>query len=377
MHNDLTITDAHPEVQQAFWTIVNRQVKGLTVEIVQKTLDYVLLEQVGADRHERTAQRSGYRNGFYRRGLLTPHGQLQIRVPRARRGGLDCSVVFDRYHRRAADVNRVLLRMYVEGIGTRHTAALAEQLWGGILSHQTISNLRSWLEGKLAEYRRQPIQSVYRVVVLDGMHVTIGGARRVIVLAIGLRQDGGRDVLGFSVGRGEYCEELLWDLRRRGLEGVEMFVTDDSPALKASLEMVYPEVPWQCCVWHRLSRLRELLVPSPYREQMVKDAACIFRCVSGSVAREAARRWVRRWGEHEPEVVRHFEEVLGDSLTFYELPKVWWRRSRTTNVAEGVIGLLRSRLRRMGAFANVAAAERGVFGQLVCWHLLPEFTHNT
>jgi len=377
MYQDLTVTDAHPEMQEAFWTIVDRQVKGLTVEIVQKTLEWLLQEQLLAGRHQRTTQRAGYRNGFYRRGLLTPHGQLMIRVPRPRGGGLDCSVVFDRYSRRAADVNRILLRMYLEGIGTRHTAAFAEQLWGGILSHQTISNLRSWLESKLAEYRRQPIQPVYRVVALDGMHVTIGGQKRVIVLAVGLRQDGRRDVLGFSVGRGEYCVELLWDLRRRGLEGVEMFVTDDSPALKASLEMVYPEVPWQCCVWHRLRRLRELLVRSPYRAQMVEDAARIFRCVSGSAAREVTRGWARRWREYEPEVVQHFERVSGDSLTFYELPVALWPGARTTNNAEGVIGLLRKRLRLMGAFANVAAAERAVFGQLVCRHLLPEFTHNT
>ncbi len=377
MNNELSIAHTHREVQEAFWTLLNRQVKGLTVDVVEKTLQWLLEEQLSAGQHERTPQRLGYRNGSYRRRLMTPHGELLLRVPRPRRGGLDCSVVFDRYRRRQEDVNRILLRSYLMGLSTRDAACLAEQLWGGPMSHQVISEMRRWLRQRLNEYRQQPIRAVYRVVVLDGMYVTIAGAKRVVVLAVGLREDGGREVLGFSVGRGEYCEELLWDLRRRGLEGVEMFVTDDSPALRSALEMVYPEVPWQCCIWHRLRNLRQLLVQSPYRQKMVCEAGRIFRCVSGAVGREAARKWALRWQGYEPEVVRWFLSVFQDSMSFYELPKAWWRRGRTTNAAEGVIGLLRKRLRPMGAFANVAAAERAVFGQLARRHLLPEFTHNT
>lgn len=372
-----TVAPDRREPQEVFWTWVDQKVSGIAVDLIEMALVEDQRLTVGAAWHERTAERRGRRNGYYRRGLVTAHGVLSVRVPRTRDAGLDRSFVFDRYQRRQHDVNRVLRRAFLTGLSTRAAAELAEQLWGGPVSHQTISRLTRWLDEELDRYRRRPIRPVYPVVQIDGMYVTVAGTKQVIMLVVGLREDGRQEVLGFSLGAGEGCVELLWDLRRRGLEGVQMFVSDDSGAVRAAMAEVYPEVPWQSCAWHRLVRLHDLVGQTDYRRRMVREAARIFRCVSLEVAQEAAETWRRRWQAYEPTVVRWFVEGLADSLTFYHMPKTWWRRTRTTSRTERLIRTLRMRLRLMGAFAHPAAANRAVFGQLARWHLLPEITHNT
>ena len=113
--------------------------------------------------------------------------------------------------------------------------------------------------------------------------------------ASGARCDGGLDVLGFSIGLGERCAELLADLRRRGLEGVELFTTDGSGAIESALAEVYPEVARQQSSTHRLRGLLERLGRWPESWRMVRQAARVFRCSSRSAAAEVAATWQRRW----------------------------------------------------------------------------------
>jgi transposase-like protein len=320
------------------------------------------------------AGRTAWRNGYYARRLTTPHGLLSVRVPRCRSGGIDCSMVFGRYQRRVADVDRILLHAYLAGASTRATAQLAEQVFGGSLSHQTVSQIGRWLDGRLAAWRQQPIEPIYRVVFLDGMHLDVQGSDLNVMLVMGMTYDGRKEVLGFAVNRGEQCRELLWDLRRRGLEGVELFVSDESAAIRYAVAEVFPEVSWQHCTMHRLMNLWKDIGDKDYRWQMVKEASNVFRCPTKLAAVDQAVAWAGQWRGREPWAAQRFMNDIGDSLMFYSLPKDWWRKVRTNNYLERLIRTLRMRLRPMGCFYDKPAVERAVFGQLARWHLLGTYT---
>jgi putative transposase len=375
-HNS-TVAWTPQQRQEAFWGLLDRDVRQLVTQFAEQAMQLLLEEAVGAKGYQRSPQRRAWRNGYYRRQLATGYGPLTLRVPRRRDGGLDCRLIFEPYQRRVADVERALCHAYLLGVSTRGTAELAEQLFGGSLSHQTVSRLLRWLDQRLREYRQQPIAPVYPLVQLDGMHLSVGGHDRVAVLVVGLREDGRQEVLGFSLAPGEQCRELLWDLRRRGLEGVKLFSADGSGAIESALAEVYGEVPRQECITHRLRRLWERLGERPERRTMVRQAARIFRCFSASTAAQVALAWQRKWWTVAPEEVAWFMDGLGDSLLFYDLPERWWRKARTTNPVERLIRTLRMRLRPIGAFYDDPAAERAIFGQLLRWHLIPETTQTT
>lgn len=371
-----SLTSEQDNRQENFWKFVDQNVRQLAADLAEKILELQLQAQLQAGWNQRTAARCGYRNGYYNRWLSTPHGQLRIRVPRPRKGAVDTKVVFDRYQRRIADVERILRHAYLLGTSTRGLAGLAEQIFGGSISHQTISQLMKWLDEKLVRWRQQPIKPVYPVVYIDGMHVDIVGGDRMVMLVMGQRQDGVKEVLGFCVSIGERCKPLLEDLRDRGLEDVQLFVSDESGPIRYALQEVYPLVNWQSCTFHRLSRLRVTIGHRIYRDQMVQEAACVFRCESLGAALDTTAAWRIRWKRTAPSAVEQFVHGIRNSLMFYELPKRWWKRVHTNNSMERQIRTLRQRLRPMGCFHDESAVERAVFGQLLRWHKI-KLTHNT
>ena len=376
MNKDVPVPSTPQQRQETFWTWTDTMVKRLVTDLAEKVLEVELEGYLGAGWNHRTEARRDYRNGHYRRRLTTPHGLVRLKVPRCRSGRFDASIIFNRYQRRISDVDRILRHAYLLGCSSRGTAQLAEQVFGGSISHQTISKLTRWLDKQLSRWRSRPIEPVYRVVYIDGMHVDVLGGDRMVMLVSGGRFDGGTDVLGFSVGAGERCVKLLDDLRSRGLQGVEMFVSDESGPIRHALEQVYPEVPWQICTFHRLQALRTNVRSTDFRDSMVAEAGCIFRCPSKLAAVDTAVAWAKRWKPLSPWAVQQFMEGLTDSLTFYNLPRDWWRRSRTNNPLERQIKTLRMRLRPMGCFHDDPAIERAVFGQLARWHKI-KLTHNS
>ncbi len=361
--------------QETFWTWMDNMVRQMAGNLIARTLDIQMQDHLQAGWNQRSKARRGYRNGYYSRRLTTPHGVLDVKIPRCRNAPLDCSAVFDRCQRRIADVDRILRHAYLLGCSNRGTARLGEQIFGGTLSHQTVSKLMRWLDEQLSAWRTQPIANVYKVVYIDGMHVDVVGGDRMVMLVSGARTDGGLDVLGFSVGRGERCVELLSDLRSRGLEDVEIFVSDESAAICSGLQHVYPEVPWQSCTFHRLAALRKNVGVTEFRADMAAEASCIFRCPSKRAAVDTAIEWAKRWKIFSPWAVNAFMDGLADSLSFYSLPQEWWKRTRTNNPQERLIRTLRQRLRPMGCFHDQPAIERAVFGQLARWHIIKLTQH--
>lgn len=374
--NEFCVPFTRHQRQEAFWTLTYQNMRTMVTEMIQTALKMEQQAQLAAGWNQRTDRRRGYRNGSYRRRLISPYGPLTVTIPRCRQGGLDCGLIFNRYQRRVGDVDRILRHAYLLGTSTRGTAELAEQIFGDSLSHQTVSRLMRWLDDRLKQWRQQPIAPEYKVVYVDGMHVDVLGQDRMVMLVAGQRTaDSPLEILGFCVSTGEQCRELLQDLRRRGLENVQLFVSDQAGAIRSALEQVYPEVSWQHCVFHRLQALRATIGHTEYRDAMVDHASCIFRSPSLAAATDAARAWARRWSTINPTAVRQFIEGLEDSLMFYQLPRQWWKRVRTNNPMERFIETLRMRLNNMGCFHDPPAVERAVFGQLLRWHKT-KLTHS-
>ena len=148
-----SLTSKDNSRQENFWKWIDQKVQQLVACLAEKVLLLQLQAHIQAGWNQRTTDRRGYRNGYYKRNLLTPHGPLSIRVPRTRKGPLDNSLVFDKYARRIADVQRVLRHAYLLGVSTRGLAKLSEQIFGGSLSHQSISQMMRWLDTQLLQWR--------------------------------------------------------------------------------------------------------------------------------------------------------------------------------------------------------------------------------
>ena len=203
--------------------------------------------------------RADRRNGCYRRWLLTELGEIELAVPRTR--SFSALRVVRAYARRAKDVDRMILACFLLGLSTRKVAVALLPILGRPVSPATVSAVAKQLAAAVAAFHRRPLKDQYRVLVLDGVVLKrktgAGALARPVLVALGLRPDGKKEVIDFRLASAESAaqwEQFLGDLVRRGLVGerLEMLCVDGGAGLLAALPTAYPEAPVQRCWAHKI-----------------------------------------------------------------------------------------------------------------------------
>jgi putative transposase len=207
--------------------------KPLVEKLVQEVLEAEMEEALGASKSERTSTRMGYRSGYYTRGLVTRVGKLELRVPQDRQGRFSTEV-FQRYQRSEKALVWTLAQMYIEGVSTRKIKAITEQLCGHGFSASTVSQISKKMDEELEKFAKRALEVEYPYVVLDAKYEKVrqdGVIRtQAVLIAIGINWEGRREVLGVEVANresGSSWKEFVLGLKRRGLRGVELVISDD------------------------------------------------------------------------------------------------------------------------------------------------------
>jgi transposase-like protein len=163
--------------------------KALMKEALQEVLEGEMSEFLGASRSERTESRSGYRSGYYHRGLVTRIGKLELRVPRDRSGEFS-TALFERYARSEKALVAALAEMYVQGVSTRKVKAITEELCGHSFSASAISAINKGLDEALAQFANRQLEEPYPYLIVDARYEKVreGGVIRsqAVLVAIGI-----------------------------------------------------------------------------------------------------------------------------------------------------------------------------------------------
>jgi len=350
--------------------INEEQVKNHLGEIVrgtvQETLNALLDEEASrlcnARRYERTEGRKDTRAGHYTRTLQTKAGEVDIRMPKLRALPFETAII-ERYRRRESSVEEALVEMYLAGVSVRRVEDITEALWGSKVSPGTISHLNARIYSTIEDWRKRPIEGEHPYVYLDGILLKRswgGEVRNVSVLvAIGVSQEGYREILGVAEGAREDKESwtsFLRYLKARGLKGVELFISDKCLGLVESLGEFYPDASWQRCIVH-FYRNVFTLVP----RGKVKEVAVMLKAIHAQEdAQEAQRKAqavVRKLqGMKLGRAAETVQEGIKETFSYYGFPREHWRRIRTNNPLERIMKEIRRRTRVVGSFPDGKSA---------------------
>jgi transposase-like protein len=358
---------------------IRSHVDEVVRESVEETLNGLLQAEAdqlcGAQRYQRSADRVDTRAGSYTRKLHTKAGKVELKVPRLRSLPFETQII-ERYRRRESSVEEALMEMYLAGVSVRRVEDITEALWGNRVSPSTVSELNQKIYHRIDEWRTRPIEGEYPYVYLDGICLKRswgGEVRNVSVLvAIGVRRDGYREVLGVCEGTKEDKEgwrSFLRHLKERGLNGVRLLVSDKCLGLVEVLGEFYPDAHWQRCVVHWY---RNVLSVVP--KAKAKPVAAMLKAIHAQEDREAARKkagdvvaklQALRLGKAADAVGEGMEETL----SYMQFPPEHWRQIRTNNPLERIMREIRRRTRVVGAFPDgnsalmlVAARLRHIAG---------------
>lgn len=351
-----------------------RLVEGEVKQVVKIHLERALvIEQkarVRCDRYERGAGRCGYRNGSYVRDLLTGYGWVEgLVVPRVREGGLE-SEVLERYRRRQRQVDRVLLEAFLLGHSTRKTRQLFRCLFGESISAQTVSNIVRELDHQLEQFYRRFLGDDYQFLYLDGLWVTLSRpvkTKKVLLVALGVRKDGSKELLGFQLANSE-SESCWWgflsDLKQRGIRGenLEVIVSDQAKGLVKAIQGLYPRIDHQICTFHKANDLGAHLGDKRHRRRIISDALQVFEGKTETEVRKRLHHFCDKWSLLEPKAVRNFIRGFEDCLVYLLYPDPQRTMLKTNNLIERQLQELRRRIIPMRSFNNSRSIERIIYG---------------
>jgi transposase-like protein len=339
--------------------------RGIVERAVQAILEEEMTAHLGADRYERTGERSGYRNGTKPRTLTTRVGTLELAVPQDRDGTFSTEL-FNRYQRSEQALVASLMEMYVQGVSTRKVAAITEALCGTRFSKSQVSALAGRLDSELQAWRERSltapsypylwVDARYEHVRVDGRVVSQG-----VLLVSGLRgDDGRREILGVTVTDTESeatYQELFRSLKARGLTGVRLVISDDHAGLRAAITRHFQGAGWQRCQVH-LTRNLTGQVAATKRLALAAGLREVFAATTLTEARARAGRLAETWRASHPRVAEQIEEAIEDSLSCLAFPVAHQVRIRTTNGMERLSQELKRRTRVVRIFPNRAACLR-------------------
>jgi transposase-like protein len=286
------------------------------------------------------------------------------------------TAIIERYRRRESSVEEALVEMYLAGVSMRRVEDITEALWGTRVSPSTVSELNQKIGAQIETWRNQPIEGEHAYVYLDGIWLKRSWGGEVknvsILVAIGVNQDGYRDVLGVAEGAKEdkaSWQGFLRHLKERGLKGVRLFISDKCLGLVESLAEFYPEAAHQRCVVHFYRNVWSL-VPAT----KVRPVAAMLKAIHASEDRASARtkvvQVVAKLREMKlPAAAALVATGCEETFSYYAFPSEHQRSLRTNNPLERLMREIRRRTRVVGAFPDgnsalilVAARLRHVVG---------------
>jgi transposase-like protein len=320
-------------------------------------------DHIGAPLHERSEQRRDQRNGTRSRGLNTRAGSLDLAIPRARNSNFRPTVI-DHFKRSERALISVIQEAFVGGISTRKMEDVLAAMGVERLGKSQISELCSELDVRAQEFRQRQLTEKYPYLWLDALYEKVRIDDHIVsnavVIAYGVKASGYRDVIAIDVVDTESKEswtQLLRSLRKRGLSGTKLVISDAHEGLKAAIGAVMQGAGWQRCKVHFF---RNILAHVPQSRKL--EMAAALKAIFAQVSPEAARRVLSEVRERFTGSLNKALEILDagidDALTFLQFPLEHHRKIASNNPIEHLNKEIRRRTRSIGIFPSPESALR-------------------
>lgn len=341
----------------------DQAVTKLLEEVFNAVLKAEASEQLCAQAYERTEDRLTYRNGYRTRLFTTRVGTLTLHVPKFRDGSFSTQL-FLSYERSEQALLLSLMDMVIQGVSTRKVAQITETLCGTTFSKSTVSALCQHLDPIVQAFQQRTLANTYPFVIVDALYTRArdNGAVRSkgLLIAIGVNAEGQREVLGFQTGDGESYETwtaFFQSLKARGLQGVDLLVSDNHSGLVKAIRNQFQGAMWQRCQTHFSRNLLEKVSPKhrPVVHSRLQD---LYNSPDLAEAYRRRDLLLTQLEAIAPKAASLLDDAFDDITAVFSLPTAYRKRLRTSNSLERLNEEIRRRERVIRIFPNEASINR-------------------
>jgi transposase-like protein len=336
----------------------------------QKIIDIEAEEVIGAQRYERAETRTNQRNGTRDRILETRVGELELKIPKLRKGSFFPSIL-ERRSRTEEALLTVVQEAYVQGISTRKMQKLFKAFGLPGIDKSKVSRICKELNEMVKQFRERQLQACYPYIWLDAIVLKVRENHRVVSLslaiAIGVDKQGERHILGFELGAGEseaFWTDFLRSLRERGLTNAKLVTSDAHGGLVPSLSRVFSGAAWQRCTVHFM---RNVLgqISHKDKKKVAEALKLIFHQPDYRSAQMYLERLASAMQKRWPKAAEMLLDAREDILVYKTFPEEHHRSIHSVNPLERLNREIRRRERVVGVFPDRASVYRLIGTQLM------------
>lgn len=341
--------------QAEFQTLLYEKLRQAVRLTLIAVLDDEITAYIGAGRYERGGTRRDQRNGTYTRDLGTMVGVIEaLPVPRTRQGFR--TQVFEQYQRRQAELDQALADLFVGGVSQAQVGQIVGRMTDNPApSPTTVSRVFHGLNAEFATWKQRALVAHYAYLFVDATYFTViyegSGSKTPILAAVGIRPDGTREVVAFTIGESENQDawkDLFADLKQRGVQQVDLVISDGGQAMCNALAQQFPGTRRQRCAYHKMQNILSY-IPDKQRATVEPELKTIFYQDSREQADQQAAAFRAKYQATDPTAIECLDRDWDACLTFYAFSKKHWRTIRTNNVAERLFEAVKKRPHKMAA----------------------------
>ena len=306
---------------------------------VNDLLESELTAFLGYNPYERDGWNTGNsRNGAYYRKVDTQFGQIEIKVPRDRNGEFHQHTMPD-YKRHTDVLEQTVIKLYSKGVTTREIADLIEKMYGSYYSPAMVSNISKEMIPKVEAYHQRHLSDKFFCVYLDATYIPLKRVtyeREAVYIAIGIKPNGHKEVIDYCIAPTENIEiwsEMLKGFKSRGLEQVELFLSDGVVGMKEAICQSYPKAHFQRCLIHVMRNISAKMRVDD-RQKALDEFKQIHTQSNKEMAVQMLHEFYQNWEKAYKNVVRDLRQVEPDLLTFYNYPPAIRASIYSTNMIE-------------------------------------------
>ena len=340
----------------------NGLLKQLTKALLERAMNAELTEHLGYEKHDPAGYKSGNtRNGKTSKKLKGEFGEIEIETPRDRNGTFEPQIV-EKGQRRFSGFDEKILSMYARGMTTRDIEGHLKEMYGIEVSPALISNVTEAVLEEVKAWQNRPLDRIFAIVYLDALYVKIRDnghvQNRAIYVAIGVRMDGCKEVLGLWASNNEGAKfwlQVLTEIRNRGVEDIFIVCVDGLKGFPEAIGTVFPKAQVQLCIVH-LVRASLNYVSWKQRKTVAADLRTIYTAVTAEAAEQQLERFASRWDATHPTISQIWRRNWAHVTPFFAFPPEIRKVIYTTNAVESLHMTLRKVIKTRAAFPHEQAA---------------------
>ena len=316
--------------------------KETIAEFMENGLDAELDDELGYTKYDyKNKSTDNSRNGHSSKTLRTSFGDVEVSVPRDRKGEFNPLLLKKNQTSISQDIEEKILSMYAKGMTTSDIEEHIRDIYGIEVSDTTVSRITDKILPIVREWQQRPLEAIYAVVFMDAIHYNVRSEGRIIkkavYIAIGINLDGRKDVLGMWVGENEsakFWATVLNGLKNRGVEDIFIACTDNLTGFSSAIEAVFPKTEIQNCIIHQL-RNSSKYVSYKDLKALMADLKAVYAAVDEETALNALDVFAEHWDKKYPKISQSWRDNWANLSTYFKFPQEVRRLIYTTNTIEG------------------------------------------